>query len=1233
MWRFDAGRTAASPDDLPKELDLKWVRHYTPRVMAWEEPLNVKRMPYDKVFEPVVLGNTMFVGFSDSDKIVAIDTGTGEEKWAFYTDGPIRFPPVAYRSSVPSSDRILCVSDDGYLYCLDAARGELQYKFRGGPSDRRILGNKRLISTWPARGGPVIQDGIVYFAASIWPMMGTFIYALEVETGKVIWKNDSTSANWIMQPHHNPAFAGVAPQGAFAVSDGRLLVPGGRSVPACFDLRTGEYLYYRLDEGKPNNYGKTGGSFVCAAGGVFFNHHRNETTAMYDLDSGYQLVAGAGRYPALTQATFFASGRSVAAFDLDRVREAPKSWRDARLWQLDVDASGDLIKVGGRLYAAGDGHVTAIDLPKANGNPEKGSELAWIMDVEGKVERLLAADDKLFAVTLDGRILAFGAESKNHKEFKRPSVPSELPEQAAAMAKAIIEKSGVTEGYALFYGVSDGELLEALTLNSNLAIIGLDRNAKRTDSVRRHLDAQGLYGTRVALLDDASPSFELPPYMASLTVIGDLDAAGFETTAEFLARVFEPMRPYGGKAWIPLQGSERDEFLHLVETGALPGAKAVAEEGGVLLSREGPLPGSAPWTHQYGDAANTVKSDDARVKMPLGVLWFGGNSNTDVLPRHGHGPSAQIIGGRLFVEGLDVLSARDVYTGRVIWKAPLDDLGTFGVYYDSSYATNQLHIPGANARGTNFVATLDKVYVIHGRSCLVLDSVTGKRVRTIALPGAQDGEAPEWGYIGVYKDTLIAGSSFAAYSRIATEETVDSEGKEKDLRFLNFDKTASRQLVAMDRHTGAVRWRVDARRGFLHNGIAVAHDTVFCLDKLPPYTEQLLKRRGEETRNSYRLLALDIHTGKTRWSKRKDVFGSWLSYSEDHDVLLQATRPSGDMVRGEDGTRMIAYDGKDGTVLWDIERYYSNPPILHGDKIITRSTMYSLLTGGQIRTTNPLTGNTMPWRYERTYGCGYHIACENLLTFRSSAAAYYDLLTDGGTGHFGGLKSSCSPNLIAADGILNAPEYTRTCICSYQNQTSLALIHMPDVEVWTTFQKLEIDGPIQRVGINLGASGDRRAEDGALWLEYPVVGGASPDIEIAITPETPKWFLRHASQMEDEERRWVGASGAEGISSVRLGLSQRAHAERSYLVRLYFAEPQNIGDRDRIFNVALQGRTVLEDFDIAKEAGGPMKTVVKEFGGIKVKDDLVVALTPSPQMGPATVGPVLCGVEVALEAE
>ena len=73
----------------------------------------------------------------------------------------------------------------------------------------------------------------------------------------------------------------------------------------------------------------------------------------------------------------------------------------------------------------------------------------------------------------------------------------------------------------------------------------------------------------------------------------------------------------------------------------------------MIVRREGALPGSADWTHQYGDIANTIKSDDRRVKLPLGVLWFGGSSNMDVLPRHGHGPPEQVVGGRLFIQGMN----------------------------------------------------------------------------------------------------------------------------------------------------------------------------------------------------------------------------------------------------------------------------------------------------------------------------------------------------------------------------------------------------------------------------------------------------------------------------------------------------------------------------------------------------------------------------------------------------
>lgn len=41
----------------------------------------------------------------------------------------------------------------------------------------------------------------MYFAASIWPLMGTFIYCLDATTGDPLWVNNSTSAQYIKQPH------------------------------------------------------------------------------------------------------------------------------------------------------------------------------------------------------------------------------------------------------------------------------------------------------------------------------------------------------------------------------------------------------------------------------------------------------------------------------------------------------------------------------------------------------------------------------------------------------------------------------------------------------------------------------------------------------------------------------------------------------------------------------------------------------------------------------------------------------------------------------------------------------------------------------------------------------------------------------------------------------------------------------------------------------------------------
>ena len=137
MWSYDATHSAASPENLPAELHLQWVRELAPPEPAW--PAEQHMLQFDLSYEPVVMGKTLFVASMVADRVTAYDTETGKEKWRFYADGPVRFAPVAWQ------EKLYFVSDDGYLYCLDAKTGHLVWKFRGGPSDRKNLGNQRLI--------------------------------------------------------------------------------------------------------------------------------------------------------------------------------------------------------------------------------------------------------------------------------------------------------------------------------------------------------------------------------------------------------------------------------------------------------------------------------------------------------------------------------------------------------------------------------------------------------------------------------------------------------------------------------------------------------------------------------------------------------------------------------------------------------------------------------------------------------------------------------------------------------------------------------------------------------------------------------------------------------------------------------------------------------------------------------------------------------------------------------
>jgi hypothetical protein len=228
--------------------------------------------------------------------------------------------------------------------------------------------------------------------------------------------------------------------------------------------------------------------------------------------------------------------------------------------------------------------------------------------------------------------------------------------------------------------------------------------------------------------------------------------------------------------------------------------------------------------------------------------------------------------------------------------------------------------------------------------------------------------------------------------------------------------------------------------------------------------------------------------------------------------------------------------------------------MLHHDTIITNansyqrsSGAYNLLDGSPKLVANPLTGQQVPWQFTRNYGCNTAIASEHLLTFRSGAAGFYDLTGLSGTGNFGGFRSSCTSNLVAADGLLNAPDYTRTCSCSYQNQTSLALVHMPGLETWTN-SVYGIEDRVRRIGINFGAPGDRLSDAGTLWLDYPSVGGESPQVMVKLSGDGLSYFRRHASAIHTGDHPWVASSGVENVRTVSLRVAKRVPTESELVI-------------------------------------------------------------------------------------
>ncbi len=1267
MWRHDATRSGVSSAALPVELQLQWSRDYPPETPAWPDQ---EKMPFDICFEPIVVGKTLYMNSARHDCVRAVDVDTGDRKWVFFADGPVRFAPLHHNG------KIYFTCDDGCLYCVTAETGELVWKLRGGPSDRRILGNQRIISTWPARGAPVVADDTLYFAASIWPFMGVFIHAVDPETGKILWTNDGDGSTYMKQPHATDAFASVAPQGPLAIDGNHLLIPGGRSIPAVFERKNGKLLRLPLAE----NGKLGGGSEVVAFGDIYFNGGSVFETKSSKFQGNFaKLVLTTPKIlfaydnnalKAFNPATYrvipekaeptpqpsrpLEPGEKLEVLPLpERVVEDPKNkplpppvltktsrWRVDELATIGVPSLEVMIMAGNRIYAGGDNVILAIDYDPTI----KTFAVAWRTRIEGKVCRLVAGANRLFAVTREGQLFCFGQDdvTPRHYPLRAPVHPPELP-ALAKRVKALVDAGGARDGYAVQWGYGDGIVATEILRQTNLQLLSLEPSAENTLAGRRAHAVADTYGTRIAILPGEPKLAQLPPFFASVIFANNLKAAGISYNENFLRQAFHSLRPFGGRLVLSMN---EVPSVAAVEQWArnTPQAKVRRIGDFVVVSREGPIPGSANWTHEHADSSNTRVSKDSVVKAPMGILWFGGPSHEGVLPRHGHGPQPQVIDGRVLIEGVDMLRCLDVYTGRMLWETSLPGLGTF--------YNNVQHQAGANSAGSNFVSMHDGIYVAWDYQCVVLDPDTGKIKRSIKLPPAKGTKAaPRWGYINIEGDHLIAGADPLFdeknmppknqgsgddddKSGLAPSNPIGSSLKKivAALKPFSDNMSASRRIIVLDRHSGAVIWETTANYSFRHNGTCVGNGRIFTIDRLSG--DELLKRKKstDDLPKPFRVVSFDLFTGDQMWEVDDDVFGTWLSYSAKHDILLEAGRLARDTLKDEPrGVR--ACDARTGKELW-FDKSYGGPAMIHGDEILLEKGACDIRTGGLKLRDDPITGVPVPWSWTRTYGCNTPLASEHLLTFRSGAAGYFDLCNDGGTGNFGGFRSSCTNNLIVAGGLLVVPEYTRTCTCNYQNQTSVAMIHQPDAEMWTFFGTKETKGTVKRLGINLGAVGDRRAENGTLWLEYPSTGGVSPAVNVNFKPGKLDTYRRFSGNFTGP-LPWVASSGVNGIQEIAISVGKEEERKtRPFTVRLVFAEPEPIEVGQRRFDVHIQDVRKLADFDITKEAGGARKSIIREFHDVLAGETLTVLFTaPGKGIDYRGLPPIVSGIEVIEEED
>ncbi len=143
---------------------------------AWEATLS------GKLSAPTISGGRLYVSQIDAHTVHALDAKTGETAWSMTVGGRVDSPPTIWNG------RAIFGCADGNVYCVAADSGELAWRFRAAPANRRTMVFEQLESLWPVPGSVLVEEGVASFVAGRSAFLdgGMHFYRLKADTGEVV---------------------------------------------------------------------------------------------------------------------------------------------------------------------------------------------------------------------------------------------------------------------------------------------------------------------------------------------------------------------------------------------------------------------------------------------------------------------------------------------------------------------------------------------------------------------------------------------------------------------------------------------------------------------------------------------------------------------------------------------------------------------------------------------------------------------------------------------------------------------------------------------------------------------------------------------------------------------------------------------------------------------------------------------------------------------------------------